>query len=307
MPFVQGKCESCGGILTVDPSLKSANCPFCGAAYIVQDSISYYKTTINVDTIHANVVNVSDESSSEGRLKAAEAYMKMGKYDKAENEYKYVTEIAPQNYRGWLGLIEIYTNIYTKRIKSATKIRSLEDTANTIKAITSKEETLQALEKYNIYINSEIEKNNNELMTLNNTLEEHVNKVGYLQSQKRSLEDSLCDLKQKSNSLNNTYDSAGTLIGIGLVAFFAGSFVIIVIPGLGIVVNAIFVIILLSGLVMTINGLKQMISNKSNRAEIKNLLPRINEYSIQITELEQQIASTQDVIEEYKSKINEYI
>jgi predicted RNA-binding Zn-ribbon protein involved in translation (DUF1610 family) len=50
MPFVQGKCESCGGILTVDPSLKAANCPFCGAAYVVQDSINYYKTTIQVAT-----------------------------------------------------------------------------------------------------------------------------------------------------------------------------------------------------------------------------------------------------------------
>ena len=59
MSFVQGKCESCGGILTVDPSLKAANCPFCGTAYVVQDSINYYNTTIKVETMHADVVNIT--------------------------------------------------------------------------------------------------------------------------------------------------------------------------------------------------------------------------------------------------------
>ena len=77
MAFVQGKCESCGGILVVDNSLKAANCPFCGTAYVVQDSINYYNTTIKVDTMHANVVNVSDESSSDGRIKAGDALMKL--------------------------------------------------------------------------------------------------------------------------------------------------------------------------------------------------------------------------------------
>ena len=64
MSFVQGKCENCGGILAVDSSLKAANCPFCGAAYVVQDSINYYNTSIKVDNMHADVVNITDESSS---------------------------------------------------------------------------------------------------------------------------------------------------------------------------------------------------------------------------------------------------
>lgn len=122
MAFVQGKCENCGGILAVDPSLKAAICPFCGTAYVVQDSINNYNTTIKVETMHANVVNITDESSSEARLKAADAYMKIGEYSKAEEEYTKVTELTPQNYKGWLGLIDSCTFHYTKRIKSADKL-----------------------------------------------------------------------------------------------------------------------------------------------------------------------------------------
>ena len=43
MPFVQGKCESCGGNLTVDHNLKAANCPFYGSAYVIQDSINKFE------------------------------------------------------------------------------------------------------------------------------------------------------------------------------------------------------------------------------------------------------------------------
>ena len=86
MPFVQGKCENCGGILEVDSSLKAANCPFCGVAYVVQDSINNYNTTIhNVESLHADVVTVMDESSSEARLKAGFAYIKISKYAICKN------------------------------------------------------------------------------------------------------------------------------------------------------------------------------------------------------------------------------
>lgn len=77
--------------------------------------------------MHADVVNVSDERTSEGRLKAAKAFMKLGKYANAAEEFKRVTELTPQNYLGWLGLIESTTNNYSKRIKYNTERKILED------------------------------------------------------------------------------------------------------------------------------------------------------------------------------------
>lgn len=170
MPFVQGKCESCGGILTVDPSLKAANCPFCGSAYVVQDSINYYNTTIKVESMHADVVNVSDERTSEGRLKAAKAFMKLGKYANAAEEFKRVTELTPQNYLGWLGLIESTTNNYSKRIKYNTERKILEDYAKSVIVFAPDSKSEELLADYNKYIEIENKKNEQEITELNEEL-----------------------------------------------------------------------------------------------------------------------------------------
>ena len=153
MPLVQGKCENCGGILRVDSNLKAANCPFCGVAYIVQDSINNYNTTIhNVESLHADVVNVLDESSSEARVKAGFAFIKIGKYDLAEKEFSYVTRVAPQNHLGWLGLIESQTNNYTKRIRSARELRKLRDYSKSVLAFAPLGQGEGLLKKFTYYI-----------------------------------------------------------------------------------------------------------------------------------------------------------
>ena len=127
MPLVQAKCESCGGNLTVDSNLKAANCPFCGTAYVVQDAINHYNTSVTIEHLHADVVNISDESSSEGRLRAADALMKMNKYGEAEREYLTVTRLAPQNYRGWYGLIESHPCRFSRRLIKRSEFNMLND------------------------------------------------------------------------------------------------------------------------------------------------------------------------------------
>lgn len=42
MPFVQGKCPECGGILAVDNGKRAAICQFCGEPFVVQDAINNY-------------------------------------------------------------------------------------------------------------------------------------------------------------------------------------------------------------------------------------------------------------------------
>lgn len=61
MPFIQGKCENCGGFLTVDPNYKTANCPYCGTPYIISNNISS-------DSVQKN--NSSDFIIEVGVLKA---------------------------------------------------------------------------------------------------------------------------------------------------------------------------------------------------------------------------------------------
>ena len=177
MPFAQGKCDNCGGILTVDPSLKAANCPFCGTAYVVQDSINNYNTSIKVESMHADVVNVVDESSSEARLKAGAAYIQIGKYDLAEKEYQFVTKMAPQNYLGWLGIIEARTNYYSKRIKSASELKYLNECALSVSTLAQNGSGNALIEKWTNYSKNEEERNAVEKEPIAKALTNYANQV----------------------------------------------------------------------------------------------------------------------------------
>ncbi|GEM_PF-3569079 len=159
MPLVQAKCESCGGNLTVDSNLKAANCPFCGTAYVVQDAINHYNTSVTIEHLHADVVNISDESSSEGRLRAADALMKMNKYGEAEREYLTVTRLAPQNYRGWYGLIESHTCRFTRRLIKRSEFNMLNDYANSLITFAPAGQCDAFIQRFKEYLNSERVKN----------------------------------------------------------------------------------------------------------------------------------------------------
>ena len=56
MSFVQGKCENCGAFLPDNPSLKSANCPYCGTAYVIQDSTNYYNQVNQIEHLNADAL-----------------------------------------------------------------------------------------------------------------------------------------------------------------------------------------------------------------------------------------------------------
>ena len=242
MPFVQGKCESCGGILTVDPSLKAANCPFCGTAYVFQDSINYYNTTIKVDTMHPSVVNVSEESSSEGRIKAGDALLKLGKFEKAEMEYKKATELAPQNYKGWLGLIESYTQNYSKRIRFSSELHILSDYSRSVKMFAPDELSNSILQKLEEYLKGEIEKNTSEVATYKNAIAAQNSALKQLNEQKSSLMQNYNQNQQIIDSLNTQpqkkHKSNTTIVSIvwTIIQVLIGCVFFVINPFIGILI-----------------------------------------------------------------------
>ena len=225
MPFVQGKCDNCGGILTVDPSLKAANCPFCGVAYVVQDSINNYNTTINIDSIHADVVNISDESSSSGRLKAADAYMKLEQYDKAYSEYKRVTELAPQNHLGWLGLIASHTQNYAKRIYSRNELQILKDYSKSVLLFAPNGSGKELLLKFNTYTESEDAKNADKLESINLEMSEQKANLEQLNKQEDETKNSLETNKNERISLQSIINAPDGIKNVLL--FSIGTFITI--------------------------------------------------------------------------------
>lgn len=66
MPLVNAKCTNCGANLEVDNTKDAANCPYCGAAYIVEKAINNYNITNNTtNNISADVVNVYGGNSGD--------------------------------------------------------------------------------------------------------------------------------------------------------------------------------------------------------------------------------------------------
>ncbi len=306
MPFVQGKCENCNGILTVDPSLKAANCPFCGAAYVVQDSINYYNTTINVESMHADVINITDESSSEARLKAAEAYMKMKKYSSAEKEYKYVTEKAPQNHCGWLGLIEARTYNYSKRIKSKSELLKLIDYSNSVMAL-APSGSVYLLEELNKYIKEEEEKNElekeaiaKELSEKENLLEELSERINAFSSQIEKDERRLSFLIKSYpiNDRNNPKNPAG-ILAIGIIFLFFGPIMLIAAWQISLV----FILVGIGATILGIIGKKRLNEHKNEakhlREDIENSKKKIKGITKRKEDVMQEVLKTQKLMNEY--------
>ncbi len=109
MPLVKAQCTNCPGILDVDPSLKSAVCPYCGTTYIVEKAIQNYQFHIgNVQNMYAETVRLGDSTADE-LFKSGEAFMKFREYENAIGKFKHLSDECPHDVRGWWGLIRAYT------------------------------------------------------------------------------------------------------------------------------------------------------------------------------------------------------
>ena len=125
MPFVKAKCTECDAPLVVDPSLKRAKCDHCGTPYLMQDAINYYHYYIS--GWHGNDDFDTSELTSEMKMElgAAEAVMKLQKYEDALNRFELLSNRIPQEYRVWWGQIRARTRELTAPIENKADILTL--------------------------------------------------------------------------------------------------------------------------------------------------------------------------------------
>ena len=309
MSFVQGKCENCGGILTVDPSLKAANCPFCGAAYVVQDSINYYNTSIKVENMHADVVNITDESSSEARLKAGVAYLRIGKYDLAEKEYLFVTRMAPQNHLGWLGLIEARTNNYSKRIQSAKELKLLDDYSRTVLTLAPNGLGNNLIEKWKSYLKSEEERNATEKEKISFKLSEQEKKLNELVAKSNSLSIEKAKKRTRLLSLVNPPKSGCFwAVGIPWTMLVGGLFPFIIANRNSFDSSGIpfFVVLFLVGVIILVVAFIFSIKRSKYENESQRLKDDINTLDIRIADIKKQKDDIQPVVESIQRQMSKY-
>ena len=70
MPFVQGKCPNCGGVLAVDSAKDAAVCPFCETPFVIEKAINNYNITNNINVGAGAVVNVTGSANSDFEILA---------------------------------------------------------------------------------------------------------------------------------------------------------------------------------------------------------------------------------------------
>lgn len=111
MPLVAAKCTQCGANLEIDNALEAALCPSCQTPFVTERAISNYNTyNQNNYKIENAQLHINDEKSIENRLKNAEVFFKKhNDEEKAKKIFESVTDDAPDDYRGWWGLVRVYS------------------------------------------------------------------------------------------------------------------------------------------------------------------------------------------------------
>lgn len=112
-------CEGCGGKEFIEDKKNHVlKCVFCDTPYYLDKPVGKKKTKI-INNFY-NVYGALDQNDNEeiDRLvKSANYYMvKLKNYDKAREIYQKITDEAPNDYRGWWGLIRADNyNLNSKR------------------------------------------------------------------------------------------------------------------------------------------------------------------------------------------------
>ena len=105
MGLIAAKCTECGANIEVDQTKKAGVCPFCGCAYVTQDAIVNYNTTIiNNNSITADNVNIVGGDFN-NLFKLAKESWDCNDFDEAFKLFSKALEISPDHaeailYRG---------------------------------------------------------------------------------------------------------------------------------------------------------------------------------------------------------------
>lgn len=197
MGYEKLECKNCGGKLEFDAIKKMAFCPFCGTPYIEKQEIINNNNTTNIDTLHADVVNVSDDRSARGRLDAAEAFMKLHNYRAAWAAFSDVCSLTPQNYRGWWGKIRAYTEDFTLQIENEGKLNLVSNLYQSVLVVVPEEKKGTITQQFLDYFQPLEERNTQRKENMKQRKEELNQSSRLLQSEHSQLQADIAELERK--------------------------------------------------------------------------------------------------------------
>lgn len=155
MPLVPALCTQCGSRLEIDTSQQVDVCPYCHTPFITEKAINNYNTTNvnNIGNLHAEVVNVYDDISIDNRVKSGETFIRQNDYISAERVFEPLTKEYPYEYRGWYGLIKVYSKNFSDKTISRGELFKIENLFNNACTVATQEEINDMNKKYRAYYN----------------------------------------------------------------------------------------------------------------------------------------------------------
>lgn len=110
MNLVVAKCTQCSKQLEVNPNNEASICSHCGTAFITKKAIYYHKMDNQSQIAHTNVQMNSEKPVDKYIRVATIFYEKNQDYKKSFELFRKAIEEAPDDYRGWYGILRIFTN-----------------------------------------------------------------------------------------------------------------------------------------------------------------------------------------------------
>lgn len=213
MPLVPAICTQCGARLEVDPNCEAAICKYCNTPFITEKAINNYNTTYvtNIGHLHADVVHINDDSSRDSRVKSGETFLKFNDYTSAEEVFSKLTKECPYDYRGWWGLVRVYSRKFTDFSigrPELSKMKSMYDKACTV--ATPQEKSAMDAE-YKPY-SAQLERRLSE--RLNDTRQRMQQESYEFEAQKRNLESRINALTEQQKSLKQPSKILTIVLGI---------------------------------------------------------------------------------------------
>lgn len=213
MPLVPAICTQCGARLEVDPNCEAAICKYCNTPFITEKAINNYNTTYvtNIGHLHADVVHINDDSSRDSRVKSGETFLKFNDYTSAEETFSKLTKECPYDYRGWWGLVRVYSRKFTDFSigrPELSKMKSMYDKACTVATPQEKSAMDAEYKPYSAQLDRRLSER------LNDTRQRMQQESYEFEAQKRNLESRINALSEQQKSLKQPSKILTIVLGI---------------------------------------------------------------------------------------------
>ena len=213
MPLVPAICTQCGARLEVVPNCEAAICKYCNTPFITEKAINNYNTTYvtNIGHLHADVVHINDDSSRDSRVKSGETFLKFDDYTSAEEVFSKLTKECPYDYRGWWGLVRVYSRKFTDFSigrPELSKMKSMYDKACTVATPQEKSAMNSEYKPYSAQLERRLSER------LNDTRQRMQQESYEFEAQKRNLESRINALSEQQKSLKQPSKILTIVLGI---------------------------------------------------------------------------------------------